>query len=238
MTYAISDVHGCYDKYINMLKLINFSEKDILYVVGDVIDRGTQGIKILQDMSMRGNVYPIMVNHEYIALSMLKILMVEITADNFNKHLDEHILDGLKSWLVMDGGQVTLDEFSKLSQDEKEAVIEYLEEFSPYEIAFCNKKRFILTHAGVPDGATLNNLNDFNTAEFVTAETDYSKNYFEKFILITGHTPTFTINENYKGKIYKKNNNIAIDCGVVYGESLGCICLESGQEFYVLQHYK
>lgn len=34
-------------------------------------------------------------------------------------------------------------------------------------------------------------------------------------------------------RIIKKNIYIAIDSGRVYGERMGCICLENGQAFYV-----
>ena len=50
MIYAMSDLHGCYDKYIKMLEKINFSNNDTLYVLGDIVDRGADGIKILQDI--------------------------------------------------------------------------------------------------------------------------------------------------------------------------------------------
>jgi len=40
MTYAVSDIHGCYDKYRELLRVIRFCPKDTLYVLGDVIDRG------------------------------------------------------------------------------------------------------------------------------------------------------------------------------------------------------
>ena len=53
MIYVMSDLHGCYDKYISMLEKIRFSEKDTLYVLGDVVDRGDGGMKILQDMMQR-----------------------------------------------------------------------------------------------------------------------------------------------------------------------------------------
>ena len=42
MTYVISDIHGCYDKYTAMLAKINFNDSNILYVLGDVVDRGAQ----------------------------------------------------------------------------------------------------------------------------------------------------------------------------------------------------
>ena len=30
MRYVMSDIHGCYDEYIRMLELINFSDEDDL----------------------------------------------------------------------------------------------------------------------------------------------------------------------------------------------------------------
>ncbi|NCE64642.1 hypothetical protein D1159_08595 [Pseudoflavonifractor sp. 524-17] len=44
MTYAVSDIHGCYEKYRELLKAISFGKNDTLYVLGDVIDRGPGGL--------------------------------------------------------------------------------------------------------------------------------------------------------------------------------------------------
>ena len=62
---------------------------------------------------------------------------------------------------------------------------------------------------------------------------DYTKQYYKDKYLVTGHTPTFNIDEKYKNKIYINNNHIAIDCGAVYNGRLGCICLNTFKEFYV-----
>lgn len=63
MIYVMSDLHGCYEKYVQMLKIIEFNSDDFLYIVGDVIDRGEDGIKILLDMMKRSNIIPILGNH-------------------------------------------------------------------------------------------------------------------------------------------------------------------------------
>lgn len=47
MVYCISDIHGEIDRFEAMLALIEFSESDTLYVLGDVIDRGACGVDIL-----------------------------------------------------------------------------------------------------------------------------------------------------------------------------------------------
>ena len=67
MTYLMSDIHGNYDKYMKMLDLIRFTDRDELYVLGDVVDRGAESMKILRDMSLRINVFPILGNHDWTA---------------------------------------------------------------------------------------------------------------------------------------------------------------------------
>ncbi len=47
MIYVMSDIHGEYDKYIKMLELINFSDEDELYILGDIVDRGKEPVKVL-----------------------------------------------------------------------------------------------------------------------------------------------------------------------------------------------
>ena len=44
-TYVMSDFHGRHDFFMRMLEKIDFSENDTLYILGDVADRGPDGIK-------------------------------------------------------------------------------------------------------------------------------------------------------------------------------------------------
>ena len=52
-TYCMSDIHGNYEGYQKLLEKIHFSDLDVLYVLGDVVDRGKASMKVLQDMMMR-----------------------------------------------------------------------------------------------------------------------------------------------------------------------------------------
>lgn len=124
-----------------MLEKINFGDDDLLYVLGDVVDRGKDSMKVLQDMSMRSNVIPIMGNHEYIALIILQNLCVEITKENYKTHIDGNLMEGISLWFA-DGGETTLNAFCKLLVDEREAIIEYLSEFSLYERIEAGGKNF------------------------------------------------------------------------------------------------
>lgn len=181
---------------------------------------------------MRMNVFPILGNHDMTAVLLLKKLCVEITEDNYSSQLTPEILKILAMW-QMDGGQATLDGFKKLSVDEREALIEYLEEFTPYETVEISGNRFILVHGGIPYEKRNLPLSGQSVHELVIERPDYAKRYYNNAYLVTGHTPTINIGEEYKGQIYKANGHIAIDCGAGFGMPLGCIRLEDFKEFYV-----
>lgn len=72
MVYVVSDIHGCYDKYIMLLECLNMSEKDSLYVLGDTVDRGSGGIRILLDLAQRKNAFSYRGNHDHCALTFLR----------------------------------------------------------------------------------------------------------------------------------------------------------------------
>ena len=232
MTYAMSDLHGQYEKYLQMLDMIHFSDDDDLYIIGDVVDRGSQSVELLQDMSMRMNVFPILGNHDMTAALLLNKLCVEITEDNYSSQLNPEILKILAMW-QMDGGQATLDGFKNLSVDERKALIEYLEEFTPYETVEIAGSKFILVHGGIPYEKRKLPLSKQSVHELVIERPDYSKRYYNNTYLVTGHTPTINIGEEYKGRIYKANGHIAIDCGASFDMPLGCIRLDDFKEFYV-----
>lgn len=119
MIYVISDIHGCYEKYQELLQKIAFSEEDELYVLGDVVDRGPEPMKVLQDMMLRPNVYPILGNHDYMALKVLRKMNVEIQEENAESHLTEKDLLDYMYW-TQDGGDTTAKDFRRLSKEEKE----------------------------------------------------------------------------------------------------------------------
>ena len=71
-TYVMSDIHGQYKSFLKMLDLIRFGEEDTLYVLGDVIDRGPDGILILEHLMKMENAQMFMGNHELLMLDALK----------------------------------------------------------------------------------------------------------------------------------------------------------------------
>ena len=98
MIYVMSDIHGMYDKYIEMMDLIDLKETDTLYILGDIIDRGVNSMKILQDMMKRSNVFGIFGNHELMMADCFNIITQEIT-NEFLDSFDEEKLMKLSDWM-------------------------------------------------------------------------------------------------------------------------------------------
>ena len=67
----MSDLHGCYEEYIKILNLIKFNDKDTLYILGDICDRGPSPMKVLLHMMEHDNIIPIYGNHDVVALNAL-----------------------------------------------------------------------------------------------------------------------------------------------------------------------
>lgn len=232
-TYVISDIHGQYDKFMELLKKISFRYSDTLYILGDVLDRGPHPIKTLFKLMEMPNVICLIGNHELMALDSLKFMMQEITEESI-KNLDAEMLNGFLVWAEHNGGQTTINEFRALSRDEQNDVIEFLREFQVYEELNVGGKDYILVHAGLGGYYPGKDIEDYSLKELVWDRAEYDIQYYPDKYVITGHTPTQYILGNPRpGYIYKKNNHIAIDCGAnIPSGRLAAICLDTGEEFY------
>ena len=76
-------------------------------------------------------------------------------------------------------------------------------------------------------------LEDYMPEDFINEPLDPNTRYFDDVTVIVGHIPTYTLPDAEKGKIYHGNGCILMDCGAAFGETLGCLCLETGKETYV-----
>jgi serine/threonine protein phosphatase 1 len=226
LIYAVSDLHGCYDKYIKLLERLNMTPNDSLYVLGDIVDRGSDGMKILSDLIKRKNIFSCRGNHDHCAQILLR---------SFAMPNDGCFADGLEEafglWLS-DGGSTTYDEFLKLDESNRHAVLNYLNSLPLFEKLTVEGRRFFLAHT-VPEKSRMLDFDKCRISDFIMGEPEYEKVYFEDKIIVTGHTPTGFIDPEYTGRIWKGNNHIAIDCGAVFGNPLGCICLDTMEEIYV-----
>lgn len=232
LIYVLSDIHGQYGKYRAMLQTISLRPDDTLYVLGDVVDRGPDPMKVLKDMMSRANVIPILGNHDFMAAYCLHFLVKNVT-DETVPELDGVRWAALQYWF-RNGGQSTFTGFLGLSPEDRADILEYLDEFSLYGKVSVAGKDYVLVHAGLGNFSPDRPLENYMPDELISVHTDYDRPYYPEKYVVTGHTPTQIIPGNPNpGRIFRKNNHIAIDCGCTFGGPLGAICLNTGEEFYI-----
>ena len=228
MTYAVANLHGCFDKFKRLLSKINFNDNDVMYVVGDIVDYGEEPIELLCDLSMRYNVIPIVGDADLRAFELLR----ELDKMLGGASPDPEMLGKMAEW-IQDGGAKTMEGFKALDEDMREGVLEYLEDMSLYEELEIKCKKYLLVHAGIADYDADTDLDDYMPEDFVCESVDPEYPLIDGTTLIVGHKPTYEIEGAEKGKIYHGDGSIFLDCGAAYDEPLGCICLETGKEYYI-----
>ena len=228
MTYVVSNLHGCADQFKRLLKEIRFTDNDVMYVLGDIVDIGEQPIELLCDLSMRYNVIPILGDHDYKAFKLLSALDAMLRGES----PEPELLSEMATWM-QDGGDKTIAGFKELDEDMREGVLEYLSDMSLYEDVEVSGKRYVLVHAGIADFDEDTPLDEYMPEDFISEPIDVNRQYFSDATVIAGHVPTYTVDGAGNGRIYKGEYGYLIDCGAVFGETLGAMRLEDGKKFYV-----
>ena len=215
MQYVCSDLHGfSIEKFKQMLDRVGFNDSDFLWILGDVIDRGPDGIKILKWLMAQPNAQLILGNHEAMLLAC-DFLFEEITEDSIAK-LTGSKLNTYATW-VSNSGQPTLTALSAMRNNEIKYILEYLREAPLYETVTVNERDFILTHSGLGSFKKDKKLSEYSSVDLLWNRPNLNREYFDDVTVIFGHTPTVYYGENYKGKAVKTKTWIDIDVGAGLG---------------------
>lgn len=236
MHYVMSDIHGDYESYLKMLELIQFTKDDVLYLLGDVIDRGKDPIAILKDIKERENMIFLIGNHEDMMLRALKKScsdLQELAAST-----------EMKRW-NRNGGMATLEQFIRLEKQEQQDLIQFLEKswlvLPQIEI---QHQHFYLVHACPGEmvyqgplkykDATEDEIHQMVWDRRCLQEWELPESYQHydpNTVLLFGHSKTNSFMEQYPSEMmyFPKQQAYDVDC---YGQ-LGCICLQTFEKFYV-----
>ena len=228
MHYVMSDLHGCYDKYLAMLEKLHFRDDDVLYYLGDAVDRGPDGIPLVLDLMGRGNVMPLLGNHE-------DMFRTAIRSENSHVPPIERaeVRRSFRNWTQNNGGDITWQAYLALPEAERRRIARWLETLPLYYEIRISGRQFLLIHAGVGSYTPDKDLRLCTAHDFLWGRMDYSRVYYPDRYLVTGHTPTVLIDPTCRGRIFSGNNHIAVDCGTVFLGTLGCLCLDTLEEFYL-----
>ena len=226
--YCMSDLHGMREAFHEMLEKIHFSQKDTLYIIGDVIDRGPEGMEILQEIMASSQMHLILGNHEYMMLEAL-----------LTKKTDVEI----RRW-ARNGNAPTLAGWRKFAPEEQKNIFEYLQAVPDFLQIRVGKRDYYLVH-GFPG----ENTHDRVWGRPESAEQKPSDVTGQ---LIIGHTPVPYLlcqTEEEENRYFEKMKAMGALNAIVHGEgfwdidcscghsdpgaALGCICLDDLHEFYV-----
>ena len=217
-TYVLSDLHGQYDKFMDMLKLIKFNDNDKMYILGDIFDRGPDPLKILDYIICKKNIDFIPGNHEYMFLEFYNTYDARLWSYN--------------------GGKTTMTQLMERGEDYLKALYDYLTKLPLVKI----HDKFILTHAGLylpknQNQYTLQEILSLQNAEFNLWSRSNINNerQYKDYTVICGHTPTLYVDpDQYQMSIVRRKGTIYIDCGATFSDGrLACLRLEDNKEFYI-----
>ena len=172
-TYCFTDIHGNYNLWKQISEYCD--ETDKIYFLGDAIDRGPHGLKIMSELLKDPRVIYLKGNHE-----------------DFFAEIGSEIIRGRMlnaSLWEQNGGTHTIEDLLKLSGKSQLHLIEKVDALD-YLVYYKNKKgqTIILSHAGVTPGRiyTKHDLL-WDRLHFIDKwpEDEVYKNYY----VVHGHTP-------------------------------------------------
>lgn len=248
MLYLISDIHGNLQDLKRILKKIAFDrEKDNLIIMGDILDRGPDGIPLLEYIKpylLDNSMELLLGNHELFAIMYLKGILGD---KNTEDTLDE------RTWTVFGGGD-TIKSIKKMTIMEKEELLSFLKSLPLYsEISSRYLGNIIVTHTGIDctnyvinsDGtinvkssikkAFENNIYSYMVGMDLHQVPKKDKERFDQY-LIVGHVPCCRLNKDMSNKFYRTDYYMDIDAGAGHkkqGGTLGCYCVTTDEEIYL-----
>ena len=241
MHYVLSDIHGQYGYFMEILEMIDFSAGDTMYIIGDVIDKGQDSVKLLLYILDQPNMHMLIGNHEHM------MLQAELFDDA-----------GQFSQWIYNHGTKTKEQLDALGKDGKEALLKRLFQL-PLVMPNIEVegKRYYLAHAChaaeithtdvLYRNASLPEIEDIVwSREYKNPDPSQQGKRFNELYaaypdttLIIGHTPVFkcsygVMTRDGRPRISRSCSGhlINLDCGCARGLPLGCLRLEDGKEFY------
>ena len=226
--YVMSDIHGEGELFHQMLERIHFSDNDILYILGDVIDRGPDGIELLKEIKSKKNIIMLLGNHEYMMLQCYHEQPSGFDCFRWNRN----------------GNELTMDAFRRLNVEDQQSILEYLKRLPTHAEICVDGIDYYLVH-GFPASSE---------EEEVWKRPELNeRNPKPGCRVVIGHTPVLNLvvpreyRQAYLQKLQREGNHpqilfargfIDIDCGCSYSEpmkTLGCLRLNDLAEYYVCQ---
>mgnify|MGYP004545008897 CR=1 FL=1 len=217
-TWAFSDIHGNYNLWKQIQEYCALD--DTIIFLGDAIDRGKDGIKIMQEMFNDSRITYLIGNHEELFLDYIEDIPSALMTQ--------------KSVLTHNQSYQTLKDYEKLSLQEQDLLIYNLKVKTAYKTLYINKdnKKILLCHSGIDYNNILSdnkNLFIWDRSHMNTLKWQGPEDYY----IIHGHTPIPALHPN-RNKIltYCNSHKIDIDMGCFATHMTALINLDTFEVIY------
>lgn len=237
MTYVLSDIHGNMPNFQSILKQIDLQPEDTLYVLGDVIDRYPDGIRIIRMIMSMPNVKMLLGNHEYMMIIALTMPHLPDESPWRGTYLPRELL----IW-YNNGGKVTHAYLKHIRKTVRQEVFDYLNSIPVNIDVEVNGNKYKLVHASPLENYEYHRRHYNSAEEFAVWERwNECLPVPEGYTLVFGHTPTIFFHDDNPLTIWHSDEAIGIDCGSgfpakrnAYLEKgrLACLRLDDMKEFY------
>lgn len=221
MHYVLSDIHGESAAFDAILDLIQMNKADRLYIIGDVIDRGPDGIALLQRIRRMPNATMLLGNHEYMMIDALQ-------------HRDDDM--AIMRWW-RNGCEETFRCFYDLDAEAREDLLLYLESLPVQMMVLAGQREYLLVHAApveLYEAGQWKIEREFAVWKRIPMA---SPRLLSDRAIVIGHTPTSHVQRADWPwmRIAHGDGVIDLDCGYAFpdhGGQLGCLRLEDMTEYY------
>ena len=203
---VVSDIHGHFNHLVQLLKKMEYGGDDILVIVGDLIEKGPESLRVVQyvmDLCRQHSVYVSAGN-----VDIGRLWMIE---DDSQEEAESFI--GFLKWSQEYWGSSFCQEMLAdigigLHQLTAENVLEYKRKMRSHfqaELEFLRSRPAILTagkylfvHGGVPTD-NLGELDGTDAKAYLKNDNFLNQGYqFQNYTVVTGHWPTCLYRQEYE----------------------------------------
>ncbi|WP_234414156.1 metallophosphoesterase family protein [Paenibacillus sp. CAA11] len=223
---AISDIHGCYEEFCDLLEQVNYnSAEDRLVLVGDYVDRGPRSrevIDLLIRLQEEAKVIILRGNHDQMMLDAL-------LRDEDQRWLKNGALYTLKSYY---GDEIDVENYNSSTYEKakgwiKQNYAHHLEFLDGLELYY-ESEQYIFVHAGI--NPAYKDWKQQPKSDFIwirEAFFNHSTNLDKPVVF--GHTPVLNLHDCEE--IWINDDKIGIDGACAYGKRLNCLEINEQGEY-------
>ncbi len=231
--FAMSDIHGHYDEFIENLSKIDLSDKDNqLILLGDYIDNGSQSFQVISKIIELEKIYPKQIitlfgNHEEWFYDWL--ILEKPTASAYGETIQSFFFTEELNKLLTSN----LNNFETTIRNEIRKNAKFIPFITWFQKRYEDSRFFetenqIFVHAGIDEEAG-KLWKELTSPEIFTNKFPITTGGFLKDI-ISGHIASWEVakNKTYQGKIYfDSKNHYFIDGDVNHSKTIPVLCYDT-----------